>query len=88
MPERVVAAVSEFTPAPRMLLPGAKMSTQWPSLEKYERASLEVVDPTVTASPAEAGEYLHASSLELPAATTTSTLDACALATALFTADE
>jgi hypothetical protein len=39
-----------------MLDPGAKMSTQLPVLLKYERASDEVVAPTVIAAGAEAGE--------------------------------
>jgi len=54
-----------------MLDPGAKMSTQLPVLLKYERASDEVVAPTVIAAGAEAGEYEHASSSSFPAATTT-----------------
>ncbi len=44
-----------------MLLPGAKMSTQVPMLEKLDRASVLVVEPTVMASCVRAGELLHAS---------------------------
>ena len=46
-----------------MLEPGPKMSTQEPKLEKPERASLMVVEPTVMALAARAGEkpvsYTH-----------------------------
>merc|ERR1719296_719658 len=44
-----------------------------PWLLKDERASLLVVEPTVMAAAAKAGEKLHASLLLLPAATTTTT---------------
>ena len=37
-------------------LPGVKMSTQEPKLENDQRASLEVVEPTVYAADARAGE--------------------------------
>jgi len=52
----------------RMLEPGAKMSTTLPKLENDDRASLEVVAPTVMASPTRAGDWLAALVLALPAA--------------------
>ena len=52
----VFVEVSESTHAALMLDPGAWMSTQVPQLEKLDFASIEVVDPTVIASTAEAGE--------------------------------
>ena len=56
VPLSMVVAVSDCTQAPMMLDPGAKMSTQEPSLENPERSSDDVVEPTVTAASAEAGE--------------------------------
>ena len=49
-------AESDEAVAAVMREPGAKMSTHRPWLEKEERPSDEVVEPTVTASGAEAGE--------------------------------
>ena len=66
--------------------PGAKMSTQVPKFENEERASDAVVDPTVTALPADAGELLHASPLLFPAAATTVTPASVMYCTASFTA--
>lgn len=54
-----------------MELPGAKMSLQVPKLLKEERELELVVEPTVMASATNAGEKLHVSAFELPAATTT-----------------
>jgi hypothetical protein len=50
--------------------PGPQISTQVPKLEKLERASDRVVEPTVRAAPADAGDLVHASVFSLPAATT------------------
>ena len=50
-------------------LPGAKISTTEPKLEKEERASVEVVEPTVMASGVLAGDEVEASVLLFPAAT-------------------
>src|SRR5690625_7277475 len=52
---------------------GAKISTQVPQLEKLERWSLLVVDPTVMALDERAGDTLQAFCVALPAATTTAT---------------
>ena len=60
VPEIVLVAVSLVLHADVMLLPGAKMSTHVPKLENEERASLIVVEPTVMALGARAGETLHA----------------------------
>ena len=66
--------------------PGAKMSTQVPMLENDERASVFVVEPTVIADGARAGDLVHASlPLSLPAATTTVTFAAVMRATASST---
>ena len=62
--------------------PGAKMSTHAPKLEKPLLASSRAVAPTVMAVGAFAGEYPHASSLALPAATTTVMLRPCMYAAA------
>lgn len=70
MPELTAVAVDELFQAEIMLLPGAKMSRQLPQLENEERASVEVVEPTVIAFGAEAGEDWQASAFSLPAATT------------------
>jgi len=65
----VLVAVSLVDQVDLMEEPGAKMSTQVPKLEKEERASVLVVEPTVMALGTRAGEELHALALELPAAT-------------------
>ena len=54
-------------------LPGARISTHLPWLEKVDIASVCVVEPTVMAAGAPAGLYWQASSESLPAATTTTT---------------
>src|SRR5690606_14657370 len=56
VPEIVLVALSEVYQAEVMLLPGAKRSRQLPQLEKLDRASLLVVEPTVMAAAARAGE--------------------------------
>ena len=53
-----------------ILLLGAKMSTHVPQLEKEDRTSVLVVEPTVIAVGSLAGDLSHASPLLLPAATT------------------
>jgi hypothetical protein len=68
VPEIVFVAVSLVFQDEVMLEPGAKMSTHVPKLEKDERASVIVVDPTVIALGSRAGEELQASALLLPAA--------------------
>ena len=60
VPEIVLVAVSLVLHADVILLPGAKMSTQVPKFENEERASLVVVDPTVIALAARAGDTLQA----------------------------
>ena len=69
MPEIVFVAVSLVDQVEVMLEPGAKMSTQVPKLENEERASVFVVDPTVSALATRAGDELQALALLLPAAT-------------------
>ena len=61
VPEIVLVAVSLVFHDEVMLLPGAKMSTHVPKFENEERASVVVVEPTVIALGARAGETLHAS---------------------------
>jgi len=70
VPEIVFVAVLEPIQADMMLLPGAKVSTQVPKLEKLERASVLVLEPTQMPKGADAGEVLQAFALLLPAATT------------------
>ena len=55
---------------------------QEPQLLKLDLTSSIVVDPTVMAEVADAGEYEHASWLSFPAATTMTTPALTALATA------
>src|SRR3712207_9173664 len=69
----VFVAVSEVAHAEVLEEPGAKMSTQVPKFEKEERASLEVVEPTVIAAAVRAGETLQAFWFSLPAATAKTT---------------
>src|SRR5215510_6611605 len=68
VPEIVLVAVSLVFHEDVMLLPGAKMSRQVPKFENDERASVEVVEPTVIALATRAGELLHTSRLSFPAA--------------------
>ena len=60
VPEIVFVAVSLVLQEDVMLEPGAKISTQVPKLENEERASLVVVEPTVSAFGARAGDTLQA----------------------------
>jgi hypothetical protein len=69
VPLIVLVAVLLVDQADVMLEPGAKMSRHVPKFENEERASLLVVEPTVFAAAARAGEELHAFAFELPAAT-------------------
>ena len=69
-----------------MLDPGAKMSRHVPKLENDDRASVFVVEPTVTAAGARAGDELQASTLLLPAATTNVTPALIELFTAVSSA--
>ena len=85
VPEMVLVLPLLVCQAEVMLLPGAKISTQLPQLEKDDRASLLVVDPTVMASEAEAGDRVQASVFSLPAATTNGMSDATAVLTAVLT---
>ena len=62
----VLVDVSEPAEAARMDEPGAHTSTQSPWLEKPEARSDVVVDPTVTVSGAEAGDWVHASLASFP----------------------
>ena len=56
-------------PALRMLEPGAKRSMHVPQFENEERASVEVVEPTVNAWGVLAGDWVQASASSLPAET-------------------
>ena len=60
VPEIVLVAVSLVLHDDVILLPGAKISTQVPKFENDERASVIVVEPTVIALAARAGELLQA----------------------------
>jgi hypothetical protein len=68
VPLIVFVAVSLVFHAEVMLLPGAKMSRHVPKFENEARASELVVAPTVLAAATRAGEVVHASAFELPAA--------------------
>jgi hypothetical protein len=56
VPERVAVAVLDVYHADWIEEPGAKRSRQVPMLEKEERASIEVEEPTVMAAATRAGE--------------------------------
>eukprot|EP00966_Prymnesium_polylepis_P169503 3919163-Prymnesium_polylepis.1 len=84
VPEIVLDTVSWHVHAERMLLPGASTSTHEPVFEKLERVSDGVVEPTVIALTADAGDDWHASVASLPAATTMLMPAACACSTTLF----
>ena len=63
VPLIVFVAVSEEYQAEVMPDPGAKRSTQLPMFENDERASLEVLAPTVRAAGTRPGDSAHASAL-------------------------
>src|SRR6185436_20499650 len=69
VPEIVLVAVLLVFQDDVMFDPGAKMSTQVPKFEKDDRASVVVVEPTVSAFATRAGDELQAFALLLPAAT-------------------
>src|SRR4051794_17745913 len=70
VPLMVLVAVVDVYHDDVMLEPGANRSTHGPMFENDERASVEVVDPTVSAFGTRDGEPLHAlAPLSLPAAT-------------------
>jgi hypothetical protein len=74
-----------FVFAEVMPIPGAKISTHAPKLEKYALESSVPVAPTVIAFLAEAGDVKQASAFEFPPATTMTTPAATALFTAVLT---
>ena len=65
----VLTATSEVSHGAVIEEPGAKISEQGAKFEKVERASVLVIELTVYASSAPAGEELHALVLLLPEAT-------------------
>ena len=69
VPLNVAVAVSELKYDDKIPEPGAKISRHVPKLENDERASVVVVEPTVIALAARAGDELQALALLLPAAT-------------------
>ncbi len=83
VPLIVLLAVGDDFHADVIPEPGAKTSTHIPLLLNEDLASVIVVEPTVMAEAAEAGEYLQASLLLFPAATTITT----PFDTASFTAE-
>jgi len=84
----VEVAVLEPVHAAVIRLPGARMSTHLPWLEKLDIVSVCVVEPTVMAAGAPAGLYWQASSESLPAATTTTTFASVARSIKLDSACE
>ena len=69
VPLSVAVAVFELNHADKIPEPGAKISRHVPKFENDERASVVVVEPTVIAFAARAGDELQAFALLLPAAT-------------------
>ena len=88
VPESKRHALDEAIVADLMLTPGANKSTHDPWLVNFARSSLPPIAPTVIAVGSDAGEYLHAKPLLLPAATANTMPSAVALATAEFNAVE
>src|ERR1044071_637766 len=88
VPLNVAVAVSELKYDDRIPEPGAKMSRHVPKFENEERASLVVVEPTVIAFAARAGDCVHASVLLLPAATAIGTPELARLLTDVSSALE
>src|ERR1044072_1928885 len=88
VPEIVLVAVSLVFQDEVMLDPGAKISTHVPKLEKDERASVLVVEPTVMALPTRAGDEVQASVLLLPAAIAYVTPSLIELLTAVSSAED
>src|SRR5262249_56089861 len=88
VPLNVAVAVSEVLYDERIPEPGAKMSRHVPKLENDERASLVVVEPTVIALAARAGDELQALALLLPAATAIGTPELARLLTSLSSAED
>lgn len=84
----MAVAVLELNHADRMPEPGAKRSRQVPKFEKEDLASVVVVDPTVIALAARAGDELQAFALLFPAATATGTPEFARLLTAVSTAED
>ena len=71
VPEMVLVAEVPVCHADLMAEPGANTSTHSPKFENDERVSVVVVEATVIAFGAAAGEDKHASAALFPAATTT-----------------
>ena len=84
VPLIVLVAVFEELHADLMLEPGANMSTQLPWLLNDDSMSELVVEPTVIAVDSDAGDFVHASTLSFPAATTTTIPASTAFFTAVF----
>src|SRR6185295_13353663 len=88
VPLNVAVAVSELNHEDRIPEPGAKRSKHVPKFENEDRASVVVVEPTVMAFAARAGDELQAFALLLPAATAMVTPELDRLLTAVSSADE
>lgn len=88
VPEMVFVAASPVAHADVILEPGAKMSTHVPKFENDERASVMVVEPTVMAFGARAGDCVQASALLLPAETAKVTPSFIAFWTAVSSDEE
>lgn len=88
VPLNVAVAVFEVEYADRIPEPGAKMSKHVPKFENEDLASVVVVEPTVIALAARAGEELQALVLLLPAATAITTPEFERLFTAVSNALE
>src|SRR5512138_2973255 len=84
----VLVAVLLLYQAEVMDDPGANRSRQEPRFEYEARLSVEVVAPTVMASPTREGEELQALVLLFPAATAYTTPSAIELRTAVSSAEE
>ena len=88
VPLNVAVAVFDVYQADSIPLPGANRSRHVPKFENDDLASVEVVEPTVIAFAARAGDELHALVLLLPAATAIGTPEFDRLLTAVSSAEE
>ena len=88
VPLNVAVAVFEVNHAESIPLPGANRSRHVPKFENDDLASVVVVEPTVIAFAARAGDELQALALLLPAATAIVTPELERLLTAVSSAEE
>ena len=88
VPDMIAVGLFAEIPAEVIETPGAITSTHFPRLLKLAKVSVRSLAATVIAFGTRAGEDLHASCFEFPAATTTVTPSAMRLLTAVSNAKD